>query len=107
MAQQPLEEGFTGRAPVIATVLPRAEQARLREMADTRGLTVSALVRQLLSQALGAAKGDDKRSGTQEARGTATPGFPNAGNRQRHLEPDDRTSPCPTISTTITAPSGG
>ena len=109
MAQTPLEAGTTGKAPVVAAAIPRAQHAQLRAAAAARGLTVSALVRQLLSQALGAMpQGDDRRSRKQEAQGHHTLGSPNAGKGQHHqLEPNDRTLTCPTIgTTTITVPSG-
>jgi hypothetical protein len=108
MAQKPLEEGMTGPAPIVAAKLPRAHQARLREMASEQGLTVSALVRQLLGQALSAAQGEDHTiRRTREARGHHTPGLPNADYQRYQLGHDDRNSQCPTISTTITATSDG
>ena len=108
MAQKPLEEGMTGPAPIVAAKLPRADQARLREMASEQGLTVSALVRQLLGQALSAAQGDGQKiRKMRKAQGHHTPSLPNADYQRHQLEPDDRNLTWPTIGTKITATSDG
>lgn len=103
MAQKPLDADATGPAPIVAVNLHRQQHARLVEMARTTGLTMSALIRQLIGQAL-ADQGEDHRSGKRIARDTRAPGHSDAragGGGLRHNPEPERSDlpwPIPTVA---------
>jgi hypothetical protein len=106
MAQRPIEDGFSGKAPNVAVVLPRAQRKLLRELASARGLTVSGLLRVMITQALDVVQqGDDLTMQKAQDGSRSVPGSLNAyAGTRRPKHTNERSDPqCPT-SPRISAP---
>jgi hypothetical protein len=97
MSQRPLEAGMTGSAPIATARLPRAHYARLRVMAAEQGLTVGALMRRLIAEAV--QQGEDLHE-MRDGQGstTLTVRDARAGDAAHRSSVPGRTSPCPTIA---------